>query len=90
MLLARHWHRVTGIVVVSNMTSPSNSRSVTWPAGQEPPVEFRPVEVLVPFQQPLSDSMPGVGIEITDGCWDTPWRKYPAPARSAQTDDIPF
>jgi hypothetical protein len=59
---------------------PIDSRSVTWPAGQEPPVEFRPVEVLVPFQQPLSDSMPGVGIEIAEGCLGHSVAEVPAPA----------
>ena len=59
---------------------PIDCRSVTWPAGQEPSVEFRPVEVLVPFQQPSGNSMPGVGIEVAEGCLGHAVAEVPAPA----------
>jgi hypothetical protein len=48
MLLARHRYRVTGSGGVEH-DEPIDSGSVTWPAGQEPAVEFRPVQVRVPY-----------------------------------------
>ena len=59
---------------------PIDCRAVTWPAGQEPSVEFRPVQVLVPFEQPLGDPMPGIGIEIPEGRFGHAVTEIPAPA----------
>ncbi len=48
---------------------PRCCRTVAGLAGQKPPVEFRPRDSLVPFEQPLGDSMPGEGIEVAEGCF---------------------
>jgi len=54
-------------------------RTVAWPSGQEPPVEFRPGQMLVPFEQPLGDPMPGIGVEIPERCLGHAVAEIPAP-----------
>ena len=44
-------------------------RTVAWPAGQESPVEIRPRDPFVPFEQPLRDPVPGEGIEVAERCF---------------------
>jgi hypothetical protein len=42
-------------------------RTITWPAGQEMPVEIRPRDPFVPFEQPLGDPVAGKRIEVSEG-----------------------
>lgn len=58
---------------------PIDGRSVAWPSGQEPPVKFRPLQMLVSFEQPLGDPMPGIGVEIPEGRLGHAVAEIPAP-----------
>ena len=64
------------------LAEPTDCRPVAWPAGQEPAVEFRPVQVACAVEQPLGDPMPCIGTEIPEGRLGHAVTETPAPRAS--------